>query len=121
MELGRRRSESRPSVSARLEIFTRQGRRAVIQLGFCVFANSKVRRGAGSFRRVASLFSLLATIGGYTYVCWKKNHSRNYDIAVLVLRVTTSNKLFDIYLYFLKIILARGLQNVRQIINYEFK
>lgn len=65
MELGRERSESRPSVFTIRDFYSRQGRRAVIQLGFCVLANSRVR-WYGNGRFDASSFSSLAKIGSYT-------------------------------------------------------
>lgn len=78
MELGRERSESRPSVFTIRDFYSRQGRRAVIQLGFCVLANSRVR-WYGNDRFDASLFSPLAKISGYTvYIYAGKNHLYNY-------------------------------------------
>lgn len=59
VELGRERSESRPSVFTIRDFHSRQGRRAVIQLGFCVLANSRIR-WYGNDRFDASLFSPLA-------------------------------------------------------------
>lgn len=78
MELGRERSESRPSVFTIRDFYSRQGRRAVIQLGFCVLANSRVR-WYGNDRFDASLFSPLAKISGYTvYIHEKEPSIYNY-------------------------------------------
>lgn len=83
----------------RSEIFTRQGRRAVIQLGFCVFANSRVPRFSYGF---LSLSLSLAKIA-HTYACSEQNHLYNYEItacpALIFARLCTSNKLLDIHLY----------------------
>lgn len=90
VELGRRRSESRPSVSTVRDFYTSRPTRgdSTRFLRIREVEESSVRDG----RFDASLFSLLAKIGNYTRTRSKKNYLYNYDVAACCsARCKTSN------------------------------
>lgn len=96
VELGRRRSESRPSVSTVRDFYTSRPTRgdSTRFLRIREVEESSVRDG----RFDASLFSLLAKIGNYTRTRSKKNYLYNYDVAACCsARCKTSNGLFYIF------------------------